>query len=264
MGIFERLRFGSRAWAKTIAIVEPSRLKNVGLTPQVRGMPRESSEEVSRDTFKIRLAHDASRTAEARFLVEKQYVKKGYMPAQGRVQGRSTKQTCPESVTLATYRDDEMMGTLTVGSDVGNGLLVDELYKAEVDKLRQEGRQVCEFTKLAIDNKRTSKRLLAGLFHVGLFYAERVMGCTDFIIEVNPSHVGFYQRLLGFEVIGEERLCLRVHAPAVLLRLEATNFREMVNRYAGRPELAKQERTLYPYFLPLEEEVKILRRFTLG
>lgn len=257
MGILEKLRFGRRAWAKTIAIVEPSRLRNVGLTPQARGMYKESLQEVSCDTFKIRLAHDDTRTAEARFLVEKQYVKKGYKPAQGRM----AKQTCPESVTLATYRGDEMMGTLTVGFDVGNGLLVDELYKAEVDQLRRQGRRVCEFTKLAIDSKRTSKRLLAGLFHVGLFYAERVMGYSDFIIEVNPSHVGFYQRLLGFEIIGEERFCLRVHAPAVLLRLEAAKFREMVNRYAGRPEMAKQERTLYPYFLPLEEESNIFSRF---
>jgi hypothetical protein len=256
----ERLRFGSRAWAKTIAIVEPSRLKNVGLTPQVEGMPGESSEAISRDTFKIRLAHDASRTAEARFLVEKQYVKKGYLPAQGRI----AKRTCPESVTLATYRGDEMMGTLTVGFDVGNGLLVDELYKAEVDQLRQEGRQVCEFTKLAIDNKRTSKRVLAGLFHVAFFYAERIWGYSDIVIEVNPTHVSFYQRLLGFEVIGSERMCPRVHAPAVLLRVDTDWVRNMVRKFGGHPELAKQERTLYPYFLPQGEEDKIVDRLMRG
>jgi hypothetical protein len=260
VGIMERLRFGSRAWAKTIAIVEPSRLKNVGLTPQAPRLVGESLEDVCRDTFKIRLAHDASRTAEARFLVDKQYGKKGYRTMRGSV----AKDICPESVTLATYRGDEMMGTLTVGFDVGNGLLVDELYKAEVDLLRQEGRRVCEFTKLAIDNKRTSKRVLAGLFHVAFFYAERIWGYSDIVIEVNPTHVSFYQRLLGFEVIGAERMCPRVHAPAVLLRVDTGWVRNMVRQYGGHPELAKEERSLYPYFLPQVEEDKIVDRLMRG
>lgn len=255
----DRLRFGSRAWAKTIAIVEPARLKNVGLTSQVNSAVGRASEEVSRDTFKIRLAHDSSRTAEARFLVEKQYGKKGY-----RSEGVAPRNACPESVTLATYRGEEMMGTITVGFDMGDGLLVDELYKAEVDQLRQQGRWVCEFTKLAIDNKRTSKRVLAGLFHVAFFYAERIWGYSDIVIEVNPSHVSFYERLLGFEVIGSEKLCPRVHAPAVLLRVDTGWVRDMVRKFGGHPELAKQERTLYPYFLPQEEEDKIVDRLMRG
>ena len=39
-------------------------------------------------------------------------------------------------------------------------------------------------------------------------------------MEVNPRHVRYYQRCLGFRQLGEVRQCLRVDAPAVLLHQE--------------------------------------------
>jgi hypothetical protein len=39
-------------------------------------------------------------------------------------------------------------------------------------------------------------------------------------MEVNPRHVGYYQRCLGFQQIGDLRQCQRVDAPAVLLHQE--------------------------------------------
>jgi hypothetical protein len=43
---------------------------------------------------------------------------------------------------------------------------------------------------------------------------------TDAFIEVNPRHVAFYRALFGFMVVAGGRMCQRVMAPAVLLRLE--------------------------------------------
>lgn len=255
----DRLRFGSKAWAKTIAIVEPARLHNVGLTPQSRGKGEARPEEVSRDTFKIRLAHDASRTREARFLVEKRYVEKGY--ALSKEPGQPI---CPERITLATYKDEEVVGTLTIGFDTGDGLLADELYKAEIDALRSEGRRVCEFTKLATDTKRASKRMMASLFNIAFLYAGRIWGYTDIVIEVNPSHVSFYERLLGFRVLGTERMCSRVKAPAVLMRVESSYGQSMIAEFGGRPELARQERTLFPYFMSPDDEHAIIQRMMRG
>jgi hypothetical protein len=217
-------------------------------------------ETVKHDTFKIRLAHDSSRLSAARVLVERRYEEKGYAT----LGDWGNRRTCPEDVTLAIYKGEETMGTLTIGFDTGYGLLVDELYKTEIDLLRQTGHRVCEFTKLAIDNRRTSKRMLAGLFHMAFLYAERIWGYTDIIIEVNPSHVVFYQRMLGFGVIGPERMCARVNAPAMLLRVDTKWVREKVNKVGGRPEIAKQDRTLYPYFLSRVEEDRILERMLVG
>jgi len=46
-----------------------------------------------------------------------------------------------------------------------------------------------------------------------------VLAVTDAFVEVNPRHVSFYRRAFGFLVASEERMCERVKAPAVLLRL---------------------------------------------
>lgn len=251
----EKLRFGSRNWARTIAVVEPPRLKNMGVTPQDGAQSNDAAESIRRDTFKIRLAHDAARTREARFLVEKRYGDKGYSVS--KEPGRAI---CPERITLATYKEEEVIGTLTIGFDTGAGLLVDELYNSEVNQLRKEGRRVCEFTKLAIDTKRASKRMMAGLFHIAFLYAGRIWGYTDIVIEVNPSHVSFYERMLGFQVFGSERMCARVAAPAVLLRVEASYGQRMIREFGGRPDLSRQERTLFPYFMSPDEERAIIQR----
>ena len=258
MGIMDRLRLGSSTWSKTIAVVEqPPRLQNVGM---VDIADETSTGAVKKDTFKIRLAHDDARTREARFLVEKRYRDVGYQ-----VTSQSSREVCPERITLATYKEDTVIGTITVGFDTGAGLLVDELYKPEVDTLRQQGLRVCEFTKLAIDHKNASKRMIAGLFQVASLYAVKIWGYTDIVIEVNPSHVSFYQRMLGFQQLGEERQCPRVGAPALLLRLDAVNYgARMVEQFAGHPELSRQERSLYPYFMSPREENAILARIARG
>lgn len=257
----ERLRRGSRTWARTIAVVEPpQRLQNVGIANTNPNAESASDGAVKKDTFKIRLAHDDSRTREARFLVEKRYRDVGYQ-----VSSQAGQQICPERITLATYKGDEVIGTITVGFDTGAGLLVDELYKQEVDSLRQQGLRVCEFTKLAIDHKGASKRMIAGLFQVASLYAVKIWGYTDIVIEVNPSHVAFYQRMLGFQPLGIERICPRVGAPAILLRLDAANYGSlMVEKFAGHPELSRQERSLYPYFMSPHEERVILARIARG
>ena len=79
------------------------------------------------------------------------------------------------------------------------------------------GRQICEFTRLAVDKNAASKPVLAGLFHTAYLYASVIRGCTHAVIEVNPRHVAFYGRALRFDPIGEERMNRRVNAPAVLL-----------------------------------------------
>jgi len=257
----ERLRRGSRTWAQTIAVVEPPppRLQNFGISNTNFNDDVAFGAAVKKDTFKIRLAHDDSRTREARFLVEKRYRDMGYKVA------TNSHQICPERITLATYKEETVIGTITIGFDTGHGLLVDELYKQEIDALRQQGLRVCEFTKLAIDHKGASKRMIAGLFQVASLYAVKIWGYTDIVIEVNPSHVPFYQRMLGFQPLGEERTCPRVGAPALLLRLDAANYGAlMVEKFAGHPELSRQERSLYPYFMSPQEERTILARIARG
>ncbi len=253
MGLMERIKRSGAGWSKTIvAFRSPNPLR--------KGAERASDRLVTRiertpeDEFKIRLATTGERAQQASFLVRKRYAEVGYVAA-----GSGQPKGCPAEITLLSYLNEQVVGTLTVGLDVGQGLYADELYKAETDRLRAEGRKPAEFTKLAVDTKRASKQVLASLFHIAYIHLRRIWRYTDMVIEVNPDHVEFYKRMLGFVDFGPERHCARVNAPAVLLWLEADKVDRWIEDYGGRPELAKQVRLLYPYFFSPNKDREIAR-----
>ena len=169
-------------------------------------------------------------------------------------------EAAPHRITLTATEDDDTIGTITVGFDSPAGLHVDELFAAETDALRKAGRRLCEFTKLAMDAFVQSKRVLASLFHVAYVCAHRLMGCDDLLVEVNPRHVRFYERMLGFEVCGPERMNPRVDAPAVLMRLRLTHAREQIGRFGGVDEAREADRSLYPHFFSRDQEASIFGR----
>lgn len=132
-------------------------------------------------------------------------------------------------VTLAVWQSDEIIATLTLGRDSRqHGLLADALYGEEVDRLRRPGRVVCEVSKLAVDPDFSSKDLLIRLFRSARQYAEKHFAASDAVIEVNPRHVSYYQRWLGFRQLGNLRHCLRVDAPAILLHQSLEGFNSLV------------------------------------
>jgi hypothetical protein len=210
----------------------------------------------SRRLFTIRAADTDGHRSSARILVNRMYAWRGYSSA--RAPATSPQQS--ETITLIAHDHDATVGTLSIGFDGGAGLLVDELFHEEVQRLRRADRALCEFTKLAIDGAVRSKRVLASLFHMAFLCASEIGRCERILIEVNPRHVRYYQRMLGFELHGEERLNLRVNAPACLLSLDMAHAGEQIARFGGRPESALVERSLYPYFLSATEVAGILQR----
>jgi hypothetical protein len=209
---------------------------------------------VNRRLFKIRLADSDGRRSSASMLINKMYSWRGYNTSPPPA-GEN-----PNRIALVASDEGETLGTLSLGLDSEIGLLVDEMYKAEVDTVRQQGHSVCELTKLAVDQQRGSKRVLAALFHIAYVYGRVLNQVTDVFIEVNPRHVAFYQRMLGFSQAGEARMCPRVSAPAVLLRLELSYVDQQISRIGGQADLGRNERSLYPYFFSKREELGIARR----
>lgn len=201
----------------------------------------------------IRAADTDGHRSSANILVHTRYAARGYKTSSG--EAPATK-----PVTLIATDQHETIGTISIGVDAADGLLADDLFMQEIDLLRERGHRICEFTKLAMDHVVTSKRVLASLFHTAYIWAHRLMGCDDVVIEVNPRHVRYYQRALGFTVIGPERLNRRVEAPAVLLQLDFRHAREQIDRLAGRPELGDRDRSLYPHFFSAKEEEGIVAR----
>jgi len=222
---------------------------------QVTGVEA-SAPEFSTALIKIRIAGSRTDAAiQSHALVQRRYAERGYdlPPAT----------PDPNLYTVAAYDKGQLVGTVGVRLDSTRSLAADELYPGELAALRIRSLQLCEFTRLAVDDSAMSKTVLASLFHTAYLYAHRLCGVDAAVIEVNPRHVPFYIRALQFERVGPQRHNLRVDAPAVLLFVPFERIAEGVARYAGKPELADSTRTLYPYGFSPVEEAGILNRLHL-
>ncbi|HEY7944096.1 MAG TPA: long-chain N-acyl amino acid synthase, partial [Casimicrobiaceae bacterium] len=205
-----------------------------------------------RGGFKIRLAKQPRGRRHAGKLVENRYSGRGYTTSQS--------DQDPNLSTFIAYDEGMLVGTVSVRLDSQQGLSGDDLYRVEIDSLRGAGGRLCEFTRLAVDKSVASKPVLAGLFHTAYLYAAVIRGYTHAVIEVNPRHVTFYRRALGFEQIGAERLNQRVNAPAVLLVVPFDAIAEGLRRHAGKPPAHGASRSLFPYGFPEGEEHGVLAR----
>lgn len=236
---------------KTIATLSPFWRASPD-SPPLQDIENLLDEKAEQQVLKIRLAHSNERVHSASMLVQRKYSSRGLQS--------SHFQKNPGWITLMAFQGNKVIGTLTLGLDSNEGLLADELYKSEIDSLRTTGHKVCELTKLAVDHPQTSKSVLAALFHIAYIYGRVIHKYTDVVIEVNPRHVSFYKHVLGFKKFGPERMCARVNAPAVLLRLEIDYVDQQIELLGGKTEAAKGEHSLYPYFFSKEDEVGITER----
>ena len=242
-------------WDRTIvAFQSPYQLKD--LCPDQSKDSSSEETQGAKQEFKVRLATNEDRRKSASLLIEKMYSWRGY--------GTDALGHDPNKITLVAYQDDRVVGTLTLGLDSPRGMVVDELYKREADSLRAEGRNPCDITRLAVDQDIKSKSVLAALFHLSFIYGHNFHQATDFLIEVNPRHVLFYERMLGFKPFGEEKTCPRVNAPAVLLRLDLAHADEQIMKYGGMGAAVPGVKSIYPYFFSREDELGITQRLQKG
>lgn len=250
-----RRRRDADEWDKTIvAFQSPYRLKDLCIDQSLEGA--EATTRVARQEFKVRLANTEDRRKSASLLIQKMYSWRGY--------DSPDLTDDPYKITLVAYQGDSVAGTLTLGLDSPQGMVVDQLYRAEADKLRALGRRICDVTKLAVDQEIKSKNVLGALFHLSVIYGRNIHNATDFLIEVNPRHAPFYQRMIGFEFSGEERLCPRVNAPAVLMKLDLAYADEQVKKYGGLGASAIGVKSIYPYWFSKEDELGITQRLMRG
>lgn len=186
----------------------------------------------------------AKRAAE---LVEKRYAWRGYSV---------TRVPAPDVCTFLAERETGVVGTMGVRLDGGGGLAADSLYGAELERLRAGGARLCEFTRLAVDPE-AGRPVLARLFHSAYLYAALMMACTHVMIEVNPRHVPFYQRTLGFERHGEVRQKDSVAAPAVLLGI---SFDTIARGIQTRVTPSGRDHPIYSHFWTNGDAMSALRR----
>jgi hypothetical protein len=213
-----------------------------------------SDDAVGSRVVTLRAADTSGHRSSANILVHRMYAARGYKTASG-----TTTAAAPNAVTLVACDKGETIGTVSISFDSPQGLLADDLFQAELDALRGEGRRLCEFTKLAMDHAVKSRRVLASLFHAAYIWAHLRGGFDDGIIEVNPRHVRYYERMLGFVVMGPQRMNRRVEAAAVLMRVDFSHARQQLARLGAR-SAPDGERSLYPYSFSAKEEAGIAAR----
>jgi N-acyl amino acid synthase FeeM len=207
---------------------------------------------LERSDFHVRMASTSGHRNASEVLISRMYAWRGYQFASG-MAPRSANE-----MILQACRGNATIGTLTLRLDSECGLLADALYEDEINVYRRQGGSVCELTGLAVAPRCGSKEVLASMFHLAYIFGRRRHGVTDLVIEVNPRHVTYYERVLGFRQVGSERTCERVGAPAVLLHLDLDYVDEQINAHAGHR--GNGQRSLYPYFFSRVEEEGLNRR----
>ena len=229
----------------------PLRLRSLTLADEgATGLEEPSTEH---SAFKIRVAKREGFQYAAGTLIERRYGDRGYQTPARQPQD-------PSLFTFVAYDEAKLVGTVGIRLDSNLGLSADALYSDELKELRTAGCRLCEFTRLAVDFQTVSKPVLAGLFHTAYMFAYEIRGHDYAVIEVNPRHAPFYRRALLFEQIGDERLNLKVDAPAVLLCLPFERVPPQLEKFGGRPDLSKTTRVMYPYFFGVGEAAGIRNR----
>ena len=207
------------------------------------------------DSYGIRLTDTSDGRNSASMLINRMYAWRGYT-------GDHQPSNDPNRITLTATDKGDVVGTLSIGIDSDVGLMADEVFGPELDAHRANGAKLCEFTKFAFDPSVRSKTALANVFHLAVIYARDMHGCTDIIIEVNPRHRRFYERMLGFRKEGDLKINTRVDAPAYLLRVNLKYVTEQIGIFGGTfaSDGETEERSFYPFFFSPREERGIINR----
>ena len=191
----------------------------------------------------------------AQSLVARRYAERGYISSDLSTHADGSVVVCSAFEGLAT------VGTIAVRYDSAQGLNADAIFAQELIELRAASLPMCEFSRLALDQYvNDSKALLGRLFHLAYLHAHRLGGARLAVIEVNPRHVPFYRRMLGFKVCAEPRLNLRVNAPAVLMTIDLHYMAEQIELHGGSAAKDGATRSFYPYFYSSAEEAVILSK----
>ena len=158
-------------------------------------------------------------------------------------------------VFIARCRSD-VICTMTLVADGESGLPMESIYGQEVMRRRVEGASIAEVSCLA-DRRRSLVRSLPVLIKVMSLMAQCAQrrGIDELLIAVHPKHAPFYERFIGFEIVGSERAYRGVcNKPAVALALDlerlAVNHPRAYKRFFGTlfPEEELQYRPISDEF----------------
>lgn len=159
-------------------------------------------------------------------------------------------------ILMVENEKNEIVGSLSLYYDKVNFLPADSIFKDELTAIRKEGVRIVEVSQFVVrQDYQHQKDILLSLINTIYIHAFRIMKVDEFIIEVNPRHVDYYRKLLGFIPFGIVKECPRVNnAPAVLLRCTSEKYLKVVDK--GEFE----KRTLYNRFMSKKNEEAVIAK----
>lgn len=215
---------------------------NRGAQSAAHGHAVGAIEHARSNALHVGIAQSVDQIDAANRLIGRRYAWRGYSLEALETTGRSTRhEAAHHEIMFFAAEPQSTLGTITLRLDGPHGLSAEATHGETMQDVRTGGRRLGELTRLALAERVDSRSVLASLF--GLVYAvgRLVHGVTDVFVEVNPRHVAFYSRALGFVPVGEEKFCERVRAPSVLLHLDVEILDEQLGfadaQMAGQPEM---------------------------
>jgi len=205
------------------------------------------------DRLAIKFAESEDEHRQVFSMLHDEYLRKGYL-AKESSHGLlyDLYSLLPNTVIFVAKSYLNVVSSLSEISDTeAFGLPMDDLYRRELDALRQQGRKIVEMSALVTPQKLQWRNLFLYLARVAYWYSI-YLGVNDMCIAVNPKHVNFYKSIFLFEDFGPVRHYPKVNAPAVALRINMDTIREKIIAAYDQLDF---ECDLYGYFYTMSGSV---------
>ncbi|MFN8423161.1 MAG: hypothetical protein U0470_07120 [Anaerolineae bacterium] len=175
-------------------------------------------------TFDIRPVRTAAELDRVHRLVHDVYVGAGYCDPRpdGRLPVYDRFDALPETLVLAAFEGDDVVGTLSVTLDGPLGLSCDHDFRAACDRIRAEGRRLVAVWRNATAPSHRTSRIDLELMRVSTVFGCGI-GAETFIATVEPSLERAYVRLLGMTPVARTEGVDGVRGAGLLMRGEARN-----------------------------------------
>lgn len=207
--------------------------------------------------FTIKVANTLEERESVFQLAYQVYLNKGYIKENHNEWLVQSFDSNSETVILMVQdKQKNTVGTVTLVFDGSSRLPAEKIYGNELKILRNQNEKIVEISRLVIaPDYRNSKEILILLFNYLHVYSYLVKKYSCLVIEVNPRHTAYYQALLHFRAIGEEKPCPTVQsAPAILMFVPLIHGQQEIKRIAQFKQSEKFDRSLYNYFLKPEQQ----------
>lgn len=160
----------------------------------------------SADTeIKVRRAMTERDLRAAYGLVHDVFVESGYIDPQPHGIRLRPFEAIPETATFVADVDGEIVAVMSIVEDDEDlGLPSDKAFGKELDALRREGRRLSEITNLAVGKAYRRSNAFSELTRA-CFAQALWWGCDDIVIAISPGHAAFFQDVLQFDPMGDQR-----------------------------------------------------------